>query len=238
MRTTDIVTCVFALFTALAVKGQGTFQNLNFESANPISAGNPGNPYQVTFSSALPYWSGSIGGTPVSTVLLNSFDLGAASIDVFGPGWNSVNPGLLAGNYTLFLQSGAGPGGVGMLNTSISQNGTIPVGTGSLIFTTWSWPSVNSAFSVSFAGNDLSVFALSSGQLPSGQDYTEYGANLEGYAGQTGQLEFTSLFTGAPSWTEFDDITFSPNDVPEPSALGLILISVVAFAVRRWRPTA
>jgi hypothetical protein len=49
------------LAVALSVHGQGTFQNLDFESANlaPIAAGQLG--VEVPIASALPGWSASFG---------------------------------------------------------------------------------------------------------------------------------------------------------------------------------
>ena len=90
------------------------------------------------------------------------------------------------------------------------------------------------SLTVSFGGNSLSPVMLSSGQSPSGQLYGVYGVNITQYAGETGQLEFTAVANNnGPSWTELDDITFSPNAVPEPNTLALILLGGLALV--RWR---
>jgi len=74
------------------------------------------------------------------------------------------------------------------------------------------------------------------GESAGGMPVNEYGVNIAAYAGQTGQLEFTSVFNNqGASWTEFDDITFSPTAVPEPGTLALILMGGLALAARRWR---
>jgi hypothetical protein len=187
----------------------------------------------------LPGWNASIGGVALTEVLQNNYTLGEASIDIFSPNWNSPDPGIIDGNYTVYLQSGGNPYGGGSANASIFQTGTIPVGDHSLEFKAWNTPSIDSAFSLSFAGNSLSPVVLSSGQTASGQTYNVYGADISTYAGQTGELEFTSIVTGAPSWTEFDDITFSTTTVtPEPNTLALAVMGGLALAARRWRKKA
>jgi hypothetical protein len=232
-----IVTFLVALPVVFSTKAQSTFQNLNFEEADlSPTVGLYGG--EVPISSALPGWSASIGGVAVTQVLQNNYDLGAASVDIFGPNWNSINPGIIDGNYTVFLQSGVIPPNDDIgVNTSIWQDGTLPANAQSLQFSAWNWTPASTIFTVSFDGHTLSPVVLSSGQSPAGQGYTVYGVNITPYEGQTGQLEFTSAFNNAgPSWTELDDIGFSTNTVtPEPSTLALLVMSGMAFGVRRWR---
>jgi hypothetical protein len=236
MKTTRLfATCSATLLAVLSAQAQGTFQNLGFEQADPVViVGSPYYPTAVTFGSALPGWSSSIGGVPVTQAFLNNYSLGAASISIFGPGWNSVNPGIIDGNYTVFLQAfNPGQG-----NVSLWQTGTIPADAASLQFSAWNYTSVNEAFSVSFAGNSLSPVSLGSGQSASGQVYTVYGVNIAPYAGQLGQLEFTAFGGQGPDWMELDGITFSPNTVPEPGTLALVVMGGLALAARRWRKEA
>jgi len=219
-------------FATLSAHAQGTFQNLNFEQANPVSAGDPDNPNAVTPASALPGWSGSIDGTPVTEVLFNDITIGAASIDILGPGWNFNNPGIIDGNYTVFLQTFISSEG----EVSLSQNGTVPANAESLQFSAWSQYSPAN-LSVSFAGNNLSLVALSAGTSASGQPYTVYGASLAPYAGQTGQLDFTAFAATQPGQIELDDISFSTQAVPEPSPFVLSGIGGLLFALyRRFAP--
>jgi hypothetical protein len=230
---TPIINVAFsaALFVALSLHAQANFQDLNFESAN---LSNPSGPLlnEVPIANALPGWSASIGGVALTQVWANSDSGGEATIDVLGRNWNSINPGILDGNYSVYLQ--AFDGGQG--NVSIWQNGTIPANSLSLQFKAWDFDA-NGAFSVSFAGNSLSPVVIGSGQSPSGQSYEVYGANIAAYAGQTGTLEFNALVTGlGESATEFDDITFSNVAVmPEPNTLALIVMGGLALAARRWR---
>ena len=81
---------------------QGTFQNLDFESASLT----PGSIGSVPIATALPGWNGYVGTTPVSSVWQNDFSLGAASIDIVGPApaW-----GVIEGSYSVDLQAGGVP---------------------------------------------------------------------------------------------------------------------------------
>jgi hypothetical protein len=234
MKTAMLVPCIsVTLFVVSSIEAQGTFQNLDFEQANPVPiVGSPFYPYAVTFASALPGWNGAINGVPVTQVIFNTYSLGSASIDIFGPGWNNNQPGIIDGNSTVFLQAF----NVGQGNVSIWQDGTLPANAESLQFSAWSFPNGPGHFTVSFAGNNLSPVPLYSTISPSGQPYTVYGANIGAYAGQTGELEFTSI-AGA-SWNEFDDISFSPAPVtPEPNPLILTGIGALVFALyRRFAP--
>ncbi len=132
---------------------------------------------------------------------------------------------------TVYLQSGF-QAGVNQVNTSIFQTGVIPANAESIEFKAWN--TLGSApLSVSFSGNALGLFLLSTTELPSGQDVNTYGADVEPYAGQSGALEFTATFG---NWIELDDISFSTTAVPEPSPLILTGIAAAIFvARRRWR---
>jgi hypothetical protein len=238
----QIVVFALSMFVLATVHGQTTFQNLDFESATltPIPAGQYGG--EVSITAALPGWSASIGGVPQTEVWQNNFSTGEAEINILGPAYPAIGQdaatdgGIIDGNYTVYVQSGGNPQfGGGSANVSIYQTGTIPSAALSLRFEAWTYSS-QGAFSVSFNGNSLSPVVLSStGQSAAGLPVNVYGVNIAPYAGQTGQLEFTSILTGAPSWSEFDDITFSPNAVPEPNTLALFLTGTIAVGFRRWR---
>jgi len=150
-----------------SVQAQGTLQNLDFESATltAIPSGQYGG--EVPLGAALPGWDASIGGVPVTQVLQNNITLGAASIDILGPNWTTLGPGIIDGNYTLFLQAeNSGQGKV-----SLWQDGLVPANAKSIHFS--AWESLSTAiFSVSFAGNSLSPVVLGFGQSVAGQTYT------------------------------------------------------------------
>jgi hypothetical protein len=238
MSTSKInVICVALVSMSAPMFAQGTlFQDLDFESATLSPS--QGSVY-VSAASALPGWSAYLGTTLQTQVYQNGYTTGAPSIDIFGPNYASTgsesqfDPGIIDGNYTVFLQSGFVEGTLGA-NASIEQNGTIPPGTVSLQFRAWVFASPTSILSVSFNGNSLSPVVIGSGP-----NYILYSANISSYAGQTGELEFTSVFNSqGPSWNELDDITFSTTAVvPEPSPLALTGIGGLLLALcRRFTP--
>jgi hypothetical protein len=231
---TAIATIIIA--SSVQTFAQGTFQNLDFEQANPISAGDPLQPEYVTAASAIPFWTVYYGNTPQSQIVFNTFAVGSAQVDLFGPGNGVSDPGVIDGNYSVALQSGFGPGLVEE-SASLSQNGTIPANAESLEFDAWNFLGAT-PLSVSFAGDNLTLFVLSSAVAPSGQPYNVYGANISSFAGQSGQLEFTATFNGTiNNWIELDDISFSTQAIPEASPLVLTGVGGLLFALyRRFAP--
>ncbi|HEY3863383.1 MAG TPA: PEP-CTERM sorting domain-containing protein [Verrucomicrobiae bacterium] len=138
---------------------------------------------------------------------------------------------MIAGDYTVCLQAYNADQG----NVSIWQTGTLPANAVSLEFRAWNYPSANGDFSVSFANNNLSPVAIGSGQSSTGQDYTDYSANIQPYAGQTGALEFTAIGGNGANWLELDDINFS-STTPEPGTAVLTCLGGMVFWMyRRFR---
>jgi hypothetical protein len=227
---TAIATIIIA--SSVQTFAQGTFQNLNFEQANPISAGYPYQPWDVNAASALPSWTVSYGSVEQTVVAFNVISAGAAQVDLFGPDNGVGDPGVIDGNYSVAVQAGFGPGLLPE-STSLSQNGTIPANAETLEFDAQNFEG-GTPLSVSFAGDNLTLFVVSSAVAPSGQPYNVYGANIAPYAGQTGQLEFTATFY---NWVELDDISFSTTAIPEPSPLALTGVGGLLFALyRRFAP--
>jgi len=157
-------------------------------------------------------------------------------IEIFGPGWTNVQPGIIDGNETVMLQAGGSSPLSAGGDASISQYGQIPATALSLQFKAWSMLP-NATLAVSFQGNSLSPVLLSSGQSPSGQPYDVYGVDISAYARHTGELEFTDVFDDQGlNGIELDDITFSTAAVtPEPNTLALAVMGGLALAARRWR---
>jgi hypothetical protein len=89
----------------------------------------------------------------------------------------------------------------------------------SLIFLT----DPNPALAVSFAGQPLSFIRLGTTPIS-----IKWGADITGFAGQTGELQFSAVpgFTGTGI---IDSIQFSTLVVPEPTALTLILEGLLGF---------
>jgi hypothetical protein len=235
MKTTKLIAILASVaIGSLLAHAQGTFINLDFESADlsPVPPNQGG--VQVPVGSALPGWTAYIGTDQQSQVTQNDYGHGLAQIDVFGPnypaaGWppSPDNPGVIDGNYSVLVQSGFLSDGITPENVSIAQTGTVPIGYQSLEFK--AWPTFANEFSVSFNGNNLSPVMLGTGP-----NYILYGVDISPYAGQTGQLEFTADFvTPGASWLGLDDIAFSPSAVPEPSPLVLTGIGGLLIGLYR-----
>jgi hypothetical protein len=111
------------ILTALGVHGQGTFQNLDFESAIIVTSGDP---HRVLATLALPDW---LSRAPTNaTIYHNNLSIGGAAISI-----HDINdPGSppLAGRYSVSLQGAIADTGA----AEIYQTGQIPGNTQSLIF--------------------------------------------------------------------------------------------------------
>jgi hypothetical protein len=218
---------IWLIFKPFSAFSQGTFQNLDFEQANPVVVvGSPYYPYEVTVASALPYWTVTYGTVQQTQMLFDDMSLGAPSVDLLGAG-DVYSPAPIDGNYSVFLQ-GSGDG----TSASISQTGLIPFGTQSLLFEAQgNYGSPPGPLEVLIGTQSVPFSALGGGP-----NYTLYGADISAWAGETEQLTFSAVenIPQENNW-EIDDISFSPTAVPEPSTLALVLTGGVAFGARRFR---
>jgi len=195
-----------ALLAVLSAQAQGTFQNLNFEEANPvIVVGSPYYPYGVTAASALPYWTVTIGGVQQTQITENDPATGSTWVMLCGP--NS--------------QFGFAP--LDAATAAISQTGLIPSTAQTLLVDVAAFG--NGPFNISIGNQNLALTTVATDP-----NYTVFGANISAWAGQTEQLtisvpEFSGNF-------EFDDISFS--NVPEPSIVALTAIGGLLFGARKW----
>jgi hypothetical protein len=230
---------LFPVFAcSLAGFSQGAFQNLDFESANVIAS--PSTPYPnfVSASSAIPDWTAVIGAVNEAQISYNSTTIGTANISVLGPTWSSVNPGIIDGTYSVVLQAGGDPqNAIIPVSVEIEQDGTIPANARSIVVDAWN---PDGSLAVSFGGTSLAMLPLASGTTGSGQQFTEYAGDISAFAGQSGTLEFSSVFNQSFPSVVLDDISFSPNSVtvtPEPSPFVLTAIGGILFALyRRFAP--
>jgi hypothetical protein len=214
-----IVTLSVGLLSALSVGAQGTFQNLNFEQANP----NPDTPGPVTAASAVPYWTVYYDNVQQTEVMYNDESLGGTQLTLVSA-HDPYGPSAIDGNYSVFLQSYAGDTVV-----SISQTGLIPAGTQSLLFEAQG--SILGALGV-LVGNQTVPLSV----VGSGPNYTLYGANISAWADDTEQLTFSVFGQGNPNdaW-ELDDISFSTTALtPEPNTVALTAIGGLLFGARKW----
>jgi hypothetical protein len=210
---------IIALF-AFSLEAQAqSFQNLNFELANPgPHSGDPPSAANVLVTSALPYWSVFYGSVQQSFINVNAPSLGSTAVTLIAPGGGPID-----GNYSVLLQ-----GGITASVASISQTGLIPSGTQSLFFDA----EMGAGSYELLIGNQAIPFTAVGG----GSDYTLYGANISAWADQKEELTFSALENGNSYWI-IDDISFSQTELtPEPSPLILTGIGGLIFALdRRFR---
>jgi hypothetical protein len=210
------------LLSAWGAAGQGTFQNLDFESATIIPVvGGPAYPYSVTVADAMPGWAVYYGASQQSLISYNAPALGSTWVTLY-----ATNGVQISGNDSVLLQ-----GGLTASSASISQTALVPASAESLLFE--ARPQISAGtLEVSLGGQNLSLFALSNGP-----NYTLYGANIPGFAGQVEQLTFSAL--RAPTvygndWN-IDNIQFSDQSVPEPGVFGLSALGALLLGWRGLR---
>jgi len=203
MNKTLVGWMAVSVTACVSVHGQGSFQNLDFEAARVVFT-DPGNRYVAT-TNALPGWSALSGVSQLSEVAYNAFTF-VPDVGLYG-----LNSLVISGSFGVSLSS----------RGSISQTGLVPVGSESLLFKGW-WPSLSP--SVSLGGQGLQFVPLSNAP-----NYTLYGANIPGLAGQTVSLTFSTQ-VGAHD-VFIDDIRFSPEAIPEPSSLALLNCGGLLLAV-------
>jgi len=213
---------------AISVQAQGTFTNLNFESASltPVPAGQYGG--TVSASQAFPGWTVTDGYEPLQ-VYQNNASLGTAVADIFGPDWQAQQGfEVISGNYTAALQ--AGEVSRGIVSAILEQNGQIPANAKSITFEA-TGETTGGFLTVGFNGQNLPYIHIGSGQNGS----EVYGADVSQYAGQSGTLAFSENPVGQNNFpsAELDDIVFSTNSIPEPSTWALVLLGAGIFGATR-----
>jgi hypothetical protein len=200
--------------------GQGTFQNLNFESAQ-VSGLSPGANLPIT--AGLPGWAAGVDGSnKAGTIWYDTLSLGGALISV-----NDANTGFgfapIEGSFSAYLFSQGLSSPIAM---SISQSGLVPSGTMSLeVKMRVQGPSPV----VMLGGQVISMFPLAS--FPT---YTLYGGDASAFAGQVATLSFTEPPPPQASLSGLvlDSIIFSSQSIPEP---GVFALSALAALLMGWR---
>ena len=223
-----MVLASFLAFSA-SMQAQIAFQNLDFEQANLGADPQPG---YVSVASALPYWTVRLGGVQQTEMIYNEQSLGATSVSLVeaADGGTDLVYGPIDGNYSVLLQ-----GGISLSSASISQKGWIPWNAQSLLFKA---EPGDIPLEVEISGQDIPYTAVGLGTPgASGQNYGFFAADVSAWAGETETLTFSALEGGDNNWL-LDDIAFSPNAVPEPNTLALLLMGGLALAARRWRRNA
>ena len=154
---------------------QGTFVNLNFESANV--SGYAQNSSNIPITQALPGWGAPNSSDTSALVWYDAISAGGYMIAI-----NDANlQGVLSafqGGYSAWLFGGANA------PATISQTGLVPSVTKSLEVDIQSF---GSPFVVTLGGQTLNMVPLQTFS-----SYTLYGADISAFAGKTEQLSFTS----------------------------------------------
>ncbi len=216
LKTSLFYTGLFLQCAVSAALAQGTFQNLNFESANVT--GYPVGSSTVPISSALPGWTGP------SLIWYDTLSLGGALVSI-----NDTNTGFgfvpIQGRYSAYLFS---QGLNSPTSVTISQTGLVPGGTMSLQ-AKMAW--FGAAPVVKLGGQTINMVPLQT--FP---DYVLYGGDIPpSLAGQVALLSFTEPppAQSSPGGLLLDSIIFSPQQIPEPS--GLALSGLGAFLLGFFR---
>ena len=159
----------------------------------------------IVASNAFLGWSVFSGTNQLSVVAYDASFVGA-------PQLIGSNANVIAGNFSVELGSGS----------SISQTGLVPSNSESLLF-----DAVSPSPLVALGGLNLfpTLISVATNNV-NGRSYGVYGADISSFAGQVETLAFSGS-------AYLDDIQFSPQVVPEPSASLLFLASGFLFYVRR-----
>ena len=209
------------LTVASVANAQGTFRNLDFESANVASLP-PGQGELVNLADGLPGWSADVVNAQ-GMIFHNNTSLGGPVIAIEGPDFDPMS--ILAGSFTAYLGGEFGrPNPTG--TASIWQTGQIPATAKSLFFL--AAPTIISPpFQVTVGGVVIPVTETSSTSK-----YGIWAGDISAFAGQTEQLMFTAL----PAHGGFlDQITFSSNAIPEPTTGALVCLSGLVIGLRKLR---
>ena len=190
--------------------GQGTFQNLDFESASFVPI--PGDPYRVEFGPALPGWTGYINGQKQTAIIPNGIPLGSTPIPFITVTTQPSLGYVLEGSHTLAYSGGFDSFGNWVL-VSLAQTGQVPSDAQSLRFLALGYPAVL------LDGHYLPPVALGSGPSPT----TLYGVDISTFAGQAVELRFSI----GPGIDYLDGIQFSNQPIPEPSTVGLFALGAL-----------
>ena len=195
-----------------------SFVNLDFENARFTADPTSGYyPYAVYASNSIPGWTAYETTLPSSEIFSNSESISGGAVSIIGT--NYFRP-LIQGKYSILLEGFNYPGSLN--SAGIGQTGTVPLTAQSLIF----WGNVV-ANDVSFGGQNLALTVMGSTA-----NYNIYEADISAYAGQTGQLLFSTIPGGQDM---IDNIQFSTSPVPEPSTLGLLALSGALLGLRNRR---
>jgi len=210
-----------ALLLANSALSQG-FVNLDFE--HPRLPLNPDFNF-ISASNGIPNWTAYLDDTPQGFIAYDTLSLGGALVILEDTNSSSLGPFPIQGKYSVLLQGAFSLGG--STNASIGQTGQIPVGSLSLLLFV---ASNYGQFLASFNGQNIPLI-----QTGATANYVIMGGNISAFAGQTGQLLFTTPFQ---SGALIDNIQFSTSGIPEPGTLVLAGIGGLILAAKICKRSA
>jgi hypothetical protein len=206
MNTRSLAFLSFAfLYAGLLARGQGNFQNLDFEQATIAPTPVNGLGGSVGPADAFPGWT--VGGRE-TYVLYNNITLGSPAVCLMGPDFpNGVGFTPLQGSYSTWLYYyNLSPTEV----PTLSQTGLVPANAQSINFLIDTY---RGDPAVRLNGVNIPLVPVGGGRLA---------GNISAFAGSIAQLTFsTSSDAVGDNFLYFDDIQFSAQAAPEPSVFCL-----------------
>jgi hypothetical protein len=229
LRHSSLIIHLFvALWLVSAARG-ASFQNLDFESVIlPLVPNDP--MYQrVPIANALPFWTAYVGLNQETLILNNNYFLDSTGIGLQAPGGPFIF-GPIEGTYTAFLEAGYQLLSHPLIraDSALAQVGDVPADARSFLFKA----RAVGDFEVTFGGQHIDLV-----QLAPGPNYTLYGGDVSAFAGMTTELRITA-FAGASQLhgINMDALMFSPQSIPEPATMGLLILGAGLLGVRsrKW----
>jgi hypothetical protein len=227
MKAPRILHLVVALIAWIPNAPAQGFLNRNFDTTTLTTVHFPGGD---RYTATIPGWAWNtpnyVDGDP-NSVALNDIALDAPAVTLQGT--SSPFFPALQGGYSVLLQGGTMAGGLVTGNTngaSVYQTGQIPSTSLSLTYLG------SGSLQVAFNGQILPSVAISNAAA-----YTVWGVDISAYAGQSGELRFTSPWL---AHGVLDDIRFSSTAIPEPETFSLACLGLLCLLItmRRLNPGA
>jgi hypothetical protein len=225
----SLLTFILMLLAGGPLASRGaSFTNLDFESSTVLPL--PQNTAEpVATTAAFPGWTAWLGNAPQTTVWHNGLSLGSPQINIIGP---TQAFGILEGQFTALLQTDPAKG------ATLRQTGLIPDWAQSLrcVIMIGASSEAHPLPLVSVGGSVLGVVPVSTNDFPIWTPIL-VAADVAAWRGQVKELTIgldVVPNTSRALW--LDSISFSPEPVPEPGAVALLVFGGALLALRlAWK---